>query len=61
MSTQLLEHLRDRLIEYGAVKNTPKFCRSWLGRSDGYIRVPRYHNMGPNIEALVICANKLGY
>jgi hypothetical protein len=61
MSTQLLEHLRDRLIEYGAVKNTPEFCRSWLGRSEGYIRVLRYHNMGPSIEALVICANKLGY
>jgi hypothetical protein len=61
MSTQLLEQLRDRLIEYGAVKNTPEFCRSWLGRSEGYIRVLRYHNMGPSIEALVICANKLGY
>jgi hypothetical protein len=61
MSTQLLEHLRDRLIEYGAVKNTPEFCNSWLGRSEGYIRVLRYHNMGPSIETLVICANKLGY
>ena len=61
MSVTLLEHLRDRLIEYGAVKNTPEFCRSWLGRSEGYIRVLRYHDMAPSIEALVICANKLGY
>ncbi len=61
MSTQLLEHLRDRLIEYGAVKNTPEFCRSWLGRSEGYIRVLRYHKTNPSIEALVICANKLEY
>jgi hypothetical protein len=61
MSTQLLEHLRDRLIEYGAVKNTPEFCRAWLGRSEGYIRVLRYHNTDASIEALVICANKLGY
>jgi hypothetical protein len=61
MSVKLLEHLRDRLIEYGAVKNTPEFCRSWLGRSEGYIRVLRYHNMGPSIETLAICASKLGY
>ena len=61
MSTQLLEHLRDRLIEYGAVKNTPEFCRAWLGRSEGYIRVLRYHSTDASIEALVICANKLGY
>lgn len=61
MSTQLLEQLRDKLIEYGAVKNTPEFCKSWLGRSEGYIRVLRYHNTGPSIEALSICASKLGY
>ena len=61
MSTQLLEHLRDRLIAYGAVQNTPEFCRCWLGRSEGYIRTLRYHQSGPSIETLVICANKLGY
>lgn len=61
MSTQLLEHLRDRLIEYGAVRNTPEFCRSWLGRSEGYIRTLRYHKTHPSIETLSICANKLGY
>ncbi len=61
MSTKLLEHLRDRLIEYGAVQNTPEFCRCWLGRSEGYIRTLRYHKMAPSVEALAICANKLGY
>ncbi len=61
MSTQLLEHLRDRLIAYGAVQNTPEFCRCWLGRSEGYIRTLRYHGVGPSIETLAICANKLGY
>jgi hypothetical protein len=61
MSTQLLEHLRDRLIEYGAVQNTPEFCRAWLGRSEGYIRVLRYHKISPSVEALAICANKLGF
>ena len=61
MSTQLLEHLRDRLIEYGVAENTPEFCRSWLGRSEGYIRTLRHRNIGPSVEALAICANKLGY
>ena len=61
MSIQLLEHLRDRLIEYGAVANTPEFCTAWLGRSPGYIRVLRYHKISPSVEALAICASKLGY
>jgi len=61
MSTKLLEHLRDRLMEYGVVENTPEFCRSWLGRSEGYIRTLRYHKTDPSVEALAICANKLGY
>lgn len=54
MSTQLLEHLRDRLIAYGAVQNTPEFCRCWLGRSEGYIRTLRYHQSGPSIETLAM-------
>ena len=44
MSIRLLEHMRDELIATGIVQNTPEFCRSWLGRSEGYIRVLRYHN-----------------
>ena len=43
MSIRLLEHLRDELIKSGIVQNTPEFCASWLGRSEGYIRVLRYH------------------
>jgi hypothetical protein len=61
MSINLIEHLRDKLIEYGAVKNTPEFCQSWLGRSEGYIRTLRYNQTGPSVEALAICASKLGY
>ena len=61
MSIRLLEHLRDELIATGIVQNTPEFCRSWLGRSEGYIRVLRYHNAEPSVETLSICSNKLGY
>ena len=61
MSVKLLEHLRDRLIEYGVVQNTPEFCRSWLGRSEGYIRVLRNHGTGPSVETLTICSHKLGH
>ena len=39
MSIRLLEHMRDELIVTGIVQNTPEFCSSWLGRSEGYIRV----------------------
>jgi len=61
MSIRLLEHMRDELIATGIVQNTPEFCRSWLGRSEGYIRVLRYHQIEPSVETLTICSNKLGY
>ena len=61
MSIRLLEHLRDELIKTGIVQNTPEFCQSWLGRSEGYIRVLRYHDVEPSLETLTICANKLGH
>ena len=61
MSIRLLEHLRDELIATGIVTNTPEFCRSWLGRSEGYIRVLRYNRIDPSVETLTICSNKLGY
>lgn len=61
MSITLLEHLRDELIQSGAVQNTPEFCRCWLGRSEGYIRTLRYHQIEPSVETLAVCSNKLGY
>ena len=39
MSIRLLEHIRDELRGSGAIQNTPEFCTSWLGRSEGYIRI----------------------
>ena len=61
MSIGLLEHMRDELIATGIVQNTPEFCRSWLGRSEGYIRVLRYHNTEPRVGTLSICSSNLGY
>ena len=61
MSIKLLEHLRDELIQSGAVQNTPEFCRCWLGRSEGYIRTLRHHSTEPSMETLAICSNKLGH
>ena len=61
MSIRLLEHVRDELKRCGAIQNTPEFCRSWLGRSDGYIRTLRFHHLEPSLETLAVCASKLGY
>ena len=61
MSIRLLEHMRDELIGSGIVQHTPEFCHSWLGRSEGYIRVLRYHNTEPSVGTPSICASKLGY
>ena len=60
MSIKLLEHIRDELRGSGAVQNTPEFCTSWLGRSEGYIRVLRFHKHEPSVEALSVCSHKLG-
>lgn len=61
MSITLIEHLRDKLIEYGAVKSSPEFCRCWLGRSEGYIRTLRHHQIDASIDALAVCASKLAH
>ena len=61
MSIRLLEHMRDELIATGIVQDTPEFCHSWLGRSEGYIRTLRNHGTGPSVETLAICSHKLGH
>jgi hypothetical protein len=61
MSIKLLEHVRDELKRSDAIQNTPEFCRSWLGRSEGYIRTLRYHHIEPSVATLAVCSNKLGY
>lgn len=49
------------LSKVALCKTRRSFCQSWLGRSEGYIRVLRYHDAGPSVETLAICANKLGH
>jgi len=61
MSIKLLEHIRDELRGSGAIQNTPEFCTSWLGRSEGYIRTLRFHELEPSVEALSVCSHKLGH
>ncbi len=61
MSIEILEYVRKELLAHGAVRSTPEFCRSWLARSDGYLRTLRYHRLQPSMEALAVCSHKLGY
>jgi hypothetical protein len=61
MSIRLLEHIQSELKAAGVVSSTPEFCNGWLGRSEGYIRTLRYHNLDPSVAVLSVCAHKLGY
>ena len=61
MSIKLLEHIRDELRGSGAIQNTPEFCTSWLGRSEGYIRTLRFNQIEPSVETLSVCSHKLGH
>jgi hypothetical protein len=61
MSIRLLEHIRDELRGSGAIQNTPEFCKSWLGRSEGYIRTLCFHELESSMEALNVCSYKLGH
>jgi hypothetical protein len=61
MSIRLLEHIRDELRVSGAIQNTPEFCTGWLGRSEGYIRTLRFHQIEPSVEALSVRSYKLGH
>ena len=51
--------------QFSVTINTYVTCaavwRSWLGRSEGYIRVLRYNRIEPSVETLAICSNKLGH
>lgn len=61
MSIRLLEHIQSELKAAGVVSSTPEFCNGWLGRSEGYIRMLRYHDLEPSVAVLSVCAHKLGY
>ncbi len=61
MSIRLLEHIRDELRGSGAIQNRPELCMSWPGRSEGYIKALRFHQLEPSVEALSVCSHKLGH
>jgi len=61
MSIRLLEHIQSELKAAGVVSSTPEFCNGWLGRSEGYIRTLRYHDLDPSVAVLSVCSHKLGH
>ena len=54
MSIRLLEHIQSELKAAGVVSSTPEFCNGWLGRSEGYIRTLRYHDLDPSVAVLSV-------
>lgn len=61
MSIKLLEHIHEELKSAGFVSSIPEFCNAWLGRSEGYIRTLRYHDLDPSVAVLSVCSHKLGH
>ena len=61
MSIKLLEHIHAELKSAGFVRSIPEFCNAWLGRSEGYIRTLRYHDLEPSVAVLSVCSHKLGH
>ena len=44
----------------GFVSSIPEFCNAWLGRSEGYIRTLRYHDLDPSWLCSVCVRTNLG-
>jgi len=61
VSIKLLEHIHEELKSAGFVSSIPEFCNAWLGRSEGYIRTLRYHDLDPSVAVLSVCSHKLGH
>lgn len=61
MSIQVLEQVRDELKACNAISSNREFCESWLARDESYLRVLRFHKIGPSTDALATCASKLRY
>jgi hypothetical protein len=61
MSRQILEQVRDRLIDWDVVSTNKEFCESWLAKDESYMRGLRFRDLHPSADALATCASKLGY
>lgn len=61
MSRQILEQVRDELMQCHVVTSNREFCTSWLAKDEGYLRGLRFRNLNPSADALATCASKLAY
>lgn len=61
MSRQILEQVRDELIDCAAVNSHKEFCESWLAKDESYMRGLRFRDLQPSADALATCASKLAY
>jgi hypothetical protein len=61
MLRHILETARRELISAGLVQHSKEFCRSWLGKSECYLRTLRIQNIDPSTDALSTFASELRY
>lgn len=59
MTKTVLNDVLDLLIEHQLVSSESEFSKDWLGRSESYLRVQRFHNEPPSIGSVATCASKL--
>lgn len=61
MGLNLLETTYKTLTELGAVQTRSEFCREWLGRGEGYVRMLRHHNQPPSIDVISVLCDRLRF
>ena len=61
MSRQILEQVRDQLLDWDVVSSNKEFCENWLAKDESYMRGLRFRDLHPSADALATCASKLGY
>jgi hypothetical protein len=61
MSRQILEQVREDLLDCEVISSNKEFCESWLAKDESYMRGLRFRDLQPSADALATCASKLGY
>ena len=59
MEGTVLKEVYELLRNIGAVANEAEFSRDWLGRSECYMRMLRFKEIGASTGSVAICASKL--
>ena len=59
MQRTVLTEVYALLKRIGAVANEAEFSRDWLGRSECYMRMLRFKEVGTSTGSVAICASKL--